>query len=136
MDTNLQSQFGCSFDSIRESSTFVTDGAVGMARIAGRFVSRRTAPQNECYVHTLNNWMKQVLQRCSSDSTLVKDSDEYTTMKKVVEDSKRQGWNSQFPIGFRLIQDEETMFGTHYFVAERFLKPAEKVYSLIVSQIE
>lgn len=39
-----------------------------------------------------------------------------------------------FLVGFRLIQEVETLFGTDYLIVERFLKSSSKVWSVIVGQ--
>ncbi len=80
-----------------------------------------------CFVNILSNIMKSALNKCISDCVLVKIADAFRLMKKIVEDSKRNGWNSMLPVGYRLVQDVETRFGSHYRVAERFLKSVNKV---------
>ena len=97
LNDNLQSRFGVDFKSISESFTIVTDGAPVMARMAGSSTSRRVASQSEkwmrCYLHTLDNCMKHAMNNCQSDSTLKKLLDDFKSMKRIVEDSKRVGWN-------------------------------------------
>ena len=41
----------------------------------------------------------------SSDTSLPKIADDFKLMKKVVEDSKRSGWNARLPSGYNLIQE-------------------------------
>ena len=52
-------------------------------------------------------------------------------MKKIAEDANRAEWNHLLPDGFRLKQEYETRFGTHYYCKERFLKSASRLYCLI-----
>ena len=51
-------------------------------------------------------------------------------MKKIVEDSKRAGWNYCLPIGYRLVQKVETRFRTHFLVVQRFQKSPDNIYSI------
>ena len=63
-----------------------------MARLAGSSVSHRMANQSErwirCYVHTLKNCMKNAMQSCSSDNTLVKVLEDFKALKRIVKDAK------------------------------------------------
>jgi len=69
-----------------------------------------------------------------SDDVLKEIIKDFNAMKKIVTHSKKSGWNASLPTGYHLIQEVETRFGTHFIVAERFLKSSEKVRDLIVSQ--
>ncbi len=40
------------------------------------------------------------------------------------------------PVGYRFVQDIENRFGSHYRVAERFLKSENKVWDVVRSQRE
>ena len=79
------------------------------------------------YVHVLQNCMKTVFCQCADDPTLQKFDVDFKHVKRIVEDSKRSGWNKKLPLGYRLIQDVDTRFGTLYLVTERFLKSSSKV---------
>jgi len=140
LDQNLRTEYGITFDTIQETFTLVTDGAAVMAKMAGSSVSVNIAIPDEgwmrCYVHILHNTMKEVMKACLSDEKLKRIAVDFQTMKKIVTNSKKNGWNSQLPIGYHLIQEVETRFGTHYLVAERFLKSCGKVRALIVSQVK
>jgi len=138
LDKNLQRDYGINFDTMHKTFTLVTDGAAVMAKMAGSSVSESIAIPDEkwmrCYVHVLHNTMKAVMEECTGDDTLDKIGEDFKAMKKIVENSKKAGWNCNLPVGYHLIQEVETRFGTHYVVAERFLKSREKVWDLIVSQ--
>jgi len=138
LDTNLQREYGTSFDSIQKNFTIVTDGAAVMACVAGSSVSRNIAPLDQtwmrCFVHVLNNVMKDTMENCVTDEILVKISQDFKAMKRIVTHSKKNGWNSMMPAGHRLIQEIETRFGTYFLVADRFLKSASKVWNVIRAQ--
>ena len=74
------------------------------------------------------------MDSCTHDPILGKVRDDFKFVKKIVEDSNRQGWSSRLPSGFHLIQDVETRFGTHFSVAGRFLKAADKTRSVIITE--
>ena len=57
------------------------------------------------------------------------------SMKRIIEDANRVGWNYLLPNGCRLIQESETRFGTHYQVAERFLKAACHISELVETRL-
>lgn len=137
LDVHLKEKYGIGFDSIHGTFTLVTDGAGNMARMAGSSTSRRIAPLDQrwmrCFVHVLSISMKNAVQSCARDSFLVKVFHDFKAMKSIVRDAKQSGWNHLFPIGYHLIQEVETRFGTHFLVAQRFLKSAEKTWDLIES---
>jgi len=137
LDVNLKKYYGIGIDTIQETFTMVTDGAAVMASMAGSSVSRAIHPLDQtwmrCIVHAFNNVMKDTMKICETDQYLKKLSEDFKAMKKVVTDSKQSHWNSWLPNGYHLIQEVETRFGTHLQVAERFLKSADKVYSLLVT---
>ena len=132
----LSSLYGIDFHSIQKTFTVVTDGAPVMARIANSSISTRHAQWDHtwmrCHVHVLQNCMKAAFERCSDDNVLRTISADFRSVKRIVEDAKRYGWNKKLPRGFHLIQDVEPRFGTIFLVAERFLKSARKVQNLIV----
>lgn len=138
IDENLTREYGIDLNAIQNSFTLVTDGAANMARMAGSSVSRRIAALDErwmrCLAHVLSISMKDAVKCCALDPLLVKISHDFKAMKAVVRDSKQGGWNHMLPIGFHLIQDTETRFGTHFLVARRFLKSADATRSLLISQ--
>lgn len=115
IDRNLQEQFGLIFAIICEHVTVVTDRAAVKVCVAGSSVSLRLAILDEnwmhCLVHVLNNFMKAAIDACKSDDVLIRVSLDSKAMKRVVEDSKRYD-----PVGFRLIKELETQFGTHYWL--------------------
>lgn len=138
LGTKLLEQYNTSLEDMQKNFTVVTDGAAVMACVAGSSVSRNIAPLDQtwmrCFVHVLHNSMKAAMESCTTDDILVKTAEDFNSMKKIVKHSKKNGWNSSLPVGFRLIQEVETRFGTHFLVAERFLKSATKVWDLIKAQ--
>jgi len=138
LDVNLQKEYGLDFNTIQKSFSMVTDGAAVMAKMAGSSVSLNKAIPDEswmrCFVHMLHNCMKAVMEDIASDDVMKEIVKDFVTMKKIVTNSKKATWNSKLPMGYHLIQEVETRFGTHYIVAERFLKSKKKVWDLIVSQ--
>lgn len=46
------------------------------------------------HAHVLNNAIKYALNNSSADSVLVQVSEVFTSLKKIVKDSKSLGWNS------------------------------------------
>ena len=137
-DENLRSLYGVDFNSIQRQLTIVTDGEASMARMTNSSVSSRVCPRDErwmrCYVHVLRNCMKTVFSLCTEDPSLQKIGLDFKSVKRIVEDSKRYGWNKDLPIGYRLIQDVDTRFGTLFLVTERFLKSSCKVWDIIITQ--
>ena len=83
------------FDAIRNKFTLVTDSAAVMARVAGSLVSRQIAAPDHrwmrCFVYVLNNCMKATIEACKLDSIMDKIVTDFKSMKRIVEDSKRQG---------------------------------------------
>lgn len=75
--------------------------------------------------------MKAAMEQYNGNRQLQTVYDDFRTMKSIVEDSKRSGWNTKLKDGYRLIQDVEARFGTSYLVAERFLKASSKVFHVI-----
>ncbi len=138
LDENLRSLYGVDFNSIQKQFTIVTDGEASMARMANSSVSSRVCPRDEnwmrCYVHVLQNCMKSVFALCADDDCLQKIGLDFKCAKRIIEDSKRYGWNKDLPVGYRLIQDVETRFGTLFLFTERFLKSASKVWDIIDTQ--
>ena len=87
-----------------------------------------------CYVHVLQNCMKLVFALCADENCLQKIGLDFKRAKCIIEYSKRYGWNKDLLVGYRLIQDVESRFGTFFLVTERFLKSSIKVYNIIVTQ--
>jgi len=137
LDVNLHKYYGFGIDTIQRNFTMVTDGAAVMASMAGSSVSRAIHPLDDkwmrCIAHAFNNVMKDAMKSCESIAHLKYLSDDFKAMKRLVQDSKQSHWNSWLPNGYHLIQEVETRFGTHLQVAERFLKSADKVYALLLS---
>ena len=136
IDEKLRACYGVDFNSIQKQFTIVTDGAASMARMANSSVSLRVAPRDQkwmrCYVHVLQKCMQSVFENCSDDPLLSKVSSDFKFVKRIVEDSKRFGWNKDLPSGYKLMQNVETRFGTVYLVCDRFLKSATKVWSILL----
>ena len=110
-----------------------------MAKVAGASLLREIHVPDEtwmsCMVHCLNNLMKNVITNHCRTEILQVVLHDFRSMKKIIEDANRAGWNHFLPEGFRLFQESETRFGTHYQVAERFLKAAPKIYSPLDSHL-
>ena len=130
-DENLRWLYGVDFTSIQKQFTFVTDGEASMARMANSSVSSRTCPRDEkwmrCYVNVIQNCMKSVFYQCGDDACLRKIGRCFKSVKRILEDSKRYGWNEDLSFGYKLIQNVYTRFGTSFLVKERFLKSSSKV---------
>ena len=71
--------------------------------------------------------MKSVFSVCAYDSSMQKIEFDFKSIKRIVEDSKRHGWNKDLPVGYRLIPDVDTRLGTLFLVTERFMKSSSKV---------
>jgi len=138
LDTNLQQQYKITYGDIAKDFTFVTDGAAVMANVGGSSVSLRLARRDQrwmrCFAHVLSKVMEKAMLNCKNDPVLIKIHTDFKMMKRVVENSKRVPWNHMLPNGYRLIQEVDTRFGTHYLVAQRFLKSATKVQEIIRTQ--
>ena len=111
------------------------DGAANMAKMANSSMSFRLVCRDEkwmrCFVQFLSNCMKLVFQRCGGDHVLARVSDNFRAVKRIVEDSKRFGWNKNLSHGYHLNPDIETRSGTILLVTERFLKSASKAWTII-----
>lgn len=81
----------------------------------------------------LHSSMKAVMEACISLDVLKKVPEDFSAMKRIVTNAKKSEWNSLLPFGFHLIKEVETRFGTHFIVADRFLKSSTKVWALIGS---
>ena len=138
LDEKLCSSVGVDFNSIQNRFTIVTDEEASMARMANSSVSSRVRARDEkwmrCYVHVLQNCMKSALSVCADDSVLQKIEFDSRSVKRIVEDSKRDGWKKDLLFNNRLIQDVETRFSTLYLVTERFMKSSSKAWDIIVRQ--
>ena len=132
-------QYGVNFDSIQRHCTILTDGAAAMVKMVNISVSSRMPCRDErwmrCLVHILNTSIKYSFKNCKNDPMLCKILEQYKVVKRIVEDSKRSGWNSMLPHRYHLLQDMETRSGTNFLVAERFLKSSsEKGWNIVLSQ--
>jgi len=118
LDTNLQQQYKITYGDIAKDFTFVTDGAAVMANVGGSSVSLRLARRDQrwmrCFAHVLSKVMEKAMLNCKNDPVLIKIHTDFKMMKRVVENSKRVPWNHMLPNGYRLIQEVDTRFGTHY----------------------
>ena len=137
-DENLRSLYGVDFTSIQKQFAFVTDGEASTARMTNSLVSIRTSARDEkwmrCYEHVLQNCTKSVFSQCGDDACLRKIGRDFKSVKRIVEDSKRYGWNKGLPFGYKLIQDVDTQFSTLFRVTERFLESSSKVWDITVTQ--
>ena len=106
-DEHLHTSYGVSFNSIQNVFTVVTDGAGAMAHMANSSVSSRIAVRDEtwmrCYFHILQSSMRSVFKQCTDDPVLSKVADDFKSVKRIVEDAKRNGWNAKLPHGYKLI---------------------------------
>ena len=68
---------------------------------------------------------------CNQSDILLVVAHDFRVMKKITEDANRAERNHLLPHGSRLKQECEKRFGTHYYCAERFLKSASRLSSLI-----
>lgn len=75
--------------------------------------------------------MKDAIKACKGNDTLKDVYEDFSSMNRIVEDSKRNGWNSQLPEGYRLKQYVKTRFSSHYYVSERFLKSMHLIKDII-----
>ena len=96
-----------------------------MAVMANSSVCSRLAERNQfwmrCFVHVLQKCMKAVFRRCAGNEELEKIAQDLKSVKKIVENAKRCGWNKNLPGGYHLIQDVGNRLGTIYRVTERFI---------------
>ena len=135
----LVHKYGTTMDFFTKGFTMVTDSAAIITKVAGASVSRDLHCPDEtwmgCLAHMLNNTMKFVIaNRCTNDVLGIVLQD-FRSMKKIIEDSNRAGWNHLLPEGCRLIQESETRFGTYYQVAERFLKASLYISDIVKSHL-
>ncbi len=109
----------------------VTDSAAVMTKVANASFSTDTHSPDEtwieCMVHFLKNTKNHCIAAGNRDGVLQFVVSYFRAMKEIAEDANRGGWNQYLPDGFTLFQKIETWFGTHYVVAERFLKASSKV---------
>ena len=61
---------------------------------------------------------------------------DFRSPKKIIEFSDWADWNRLLPGGLHLIQDSETIFGTHYQVAEWSLKALYHVSTRVKRHLE
>ena len=119
--------------------TVVTAGASIMAWVANASVSREIHAPSEtwlnCVAHALNNVTKSVLASYCNSKILEVVVRDLRSMKRIVEDVNRIGWNHLLPNSCRLMQESETRFSTHYQVAERFLKAPYHMSELVETHL-
>ncbi len=70
--------------------------------------------------YVLSNCMKFVLKKFKNDSIWEKVGEEFKAEKKIIEDSKRFGWNTLMPNTYHLLQDIEIRFVSNFLVAKTF----------------
>ena len=132
-------KYSTTFDFFTRGYTIVADGAAITARVEGASVSREIHLPDEtwmsCIVYFLNNMMKTVITNDCRTKILQALLFEFHSMKKIIEDANRAGWNHLLPEGYRFLQESETRFGTRYQFAQRFLKAAPETYSLLESHL-
>ncbi len=93
-------------DYILRGFTMVTDEAAVMARIAYASVSREIHQPDETWMsgmtRALNNTMKTVLATQCETPTLQVVVNDFHSMKRIIEDANRAGWNHNLSSGCRL----------------------------------
>ncbi len=82
----------------------------------------------------LNNVLRHSIATCNRDSTPRSVAADFRSNKRIVEDANRNGCNPHMPDVYTLIQEVETRFGTHYLVAERFLKSSSHMRSALATR--
>ena len=119
--------------------TIVADGAAVMVRVVNSSVSREIHAPSETWLnwmaHALNNIIKPVLVSYSNSTILEVVARYLRSMKRIIEDANRVGWNHLLPNSCRLIQESETRFGTHYQFAQAFLKAACHISELVETRL-
>ncbi len=99
-----------------------------MAKIGNASISRGIHASDEtwmsCMVQSLNNIMNSVLSSHCLGPNLEFVAQDFWSMRRIIEDVKKSGWNHLLPNGCKLLQECEKRFGTHCQVLERFLKTA------------
>ena len=138
IEMGLLQKYQTSLDHFLRNFTMVNDRAAVMAKVAHASVSAELHAPDEswlgCMVHFLNNVMKHTIAGCGRDSILQVVSSDFKSMKRIVEDANRGGWNQYLPDGHTLVQDVETRFGTHFRVAQRFLKSSKHIQMILESK--
>ncbi len=121
-----------------ENITIVTDSGTFMSKVANGSVSAEIHSPDEtwmgCMSHFLNNVMKHSISTCNRDSTLQIDSADFRSMKRIVEDANRNGWNQCLPDVFTLILEVETRLRMHFSLAEMLLKSCSNVRSVLATR--
>ncbi len=126
-------------DQFMHGFSMVTDGAAVMAWVANASVSHDIHVPDEswmsCMAHCSNNAMKSVIATYCEGTILQIVVQDFRSMKRIIEDANRSGWNHLLPDGYKLIPESETRFGTFYVVAERFLKSAHFASNMLDSHL-
>lgn len=121
-----------SMEHFSRSFTTLPDGTTVIERAANVSISKKIHAPSEtwlkCMTHALKNVIKYVLVSYCNSKIL-------EAVKRVFQDANRVGWNHLLPNGCRLVQESETRFGTHYRVAERFVRSACFISELVETRL-
>ena len=135
MNGALKGKYELSLDRFFRDFTIMTYGAAVMARVVNAFVSREIHASDEnwmsCMAYRLNHAMKSVMSTHCSGTILEEVAQDFWSMKKIIEDRNRSGWNHLLPRGYKLLQDYETRFGTYFQVSTRYLKVAHTLLTYL-----
>lgn len=82
-----------------------------------------------CIVHQLNTTMKHSIGNDDSEIAMIRT--DISSVKSIVRIFKQSVISNRLPIGIRLIQAAETMFGTYFTVAERFINLSQYVKDIV-----
>ncbi len=138
LNTALISEYEMPLESLMKDFSMVMDGAAVMARVANSSVSREIQETDEtwmsCLAHFLNNTMKSVLANTKGSSVLQVVVQDFRSIKRIIEDANRSGWDHSSSEGCKLKQESETRFGTFYQVAVCFLKSESHIASIVDGQ--
>ena len=135
----LINKYSNRFDFFTRGFRIFADEAAVSANVAGTSVSREVHVPHETWIsgmiHFLNTKTKNVItNHCHTEIFQVVLLD-FRSMKEINEDAKRAGWNHLLPEKYWLLLESETRFRTHCQVAERFLKAAPEINSLLDSHL-
>ena len=107
----LVNKYSTTFDFFIRGFTIVTDWAAVMEKVAGASVSREIRVPDEtwmsCIVHFLNNMMINVITNHCRTETLQVVLLDFRSMKKIIENANRAGWNHLLPKGYLLLQNQQ-----------------------------
>ncbi len=144
--TNIREALKCSvlekyrssLNKFQKNFTKVTDSANVMAKFANASVNTGIGSPDETWigrlVHFLNNTMNHCIDSSNRESILQNCGVKFSGHEKIAEGPNRGGWHQYLPGGFKLIQEVENRFRTHYMAAKRFLNAAFKVLARLESR--